>query len=87
VTTRLRQRRLIAGLQVVPDQLAERLALLSAGRAAEALQAAEALLTDVVALAEARTDTDISSFREELAERRRIVEPPADRGPWARIEP
>jgi hypothetical protein len=75
------QRHLIAGLEVVPYQFAERLALLSAGRAAEALQAAEALLTDTVALAEARTDADLGSFREELAARRRVIEPPADRGP------
>jgi Domain of unknown function (DUF4037) len=75
------QRHLIAGLEVVPYQFAERLALLPAGRAAEALQAAEALLTDTVALAEARTDADLGSFREELAARRRVIEPPADRGP------
>jgi hypothetical protein len=75
------QRHLIAGLEVVPYQFAERLALLSAGRAVEALQAAEALLTDTVALAEARTDADLGSFREELAARRRVIEPPADRGP------
>jgi hypothetical protein len=75
------QRHLIAGLEVVPDQLAERLALLSVSRTAEALQAAEALLTDIVALSEARTGADISSFREELAARRRVIEPPADCGP------
>jgi hypothetical protein len=74
------QRHLIAGLEVVPDRLAERLALLSASRTAEALQAAEALLTDIVALSEARTGADISSFREELAARRRVIEPPAGWG-------
>lgn len=73
------QRHLIAGLEVIPDQLAERLAWLSAGRPADALQAAEALLTDIVALSEARTDADISSFREELAGRRLVIDPPADR--------
>jgi hypothetical protein len=72
------QRHLIAGLEVVPDQLAERLALLSANRTAEAFHAAEALLTDIVALSEARTDADLSSFREELAARRRVIDPPAD---------
>jgi len=63
---------------VVPDQFAERLALLPAGRTAEAFRAAEAWLTDVVALCEARTDADLSSFREELAARRRVIDPPAD---------
>lgn len=65
-------------VEVVPDQLAERLALLSAGRTTEALRAAEALLTDIVALSEARTDADLSAFREELAARRRVIDPPAD---------
>ena len=72
------QRHLIAGLEVVPDQLAERLALLSASRTAEALRVAEALLTDLVALSEACTDSDLSSFRAELAARRRAIDPPAD---------
>jgi Domain of unknown function (DUF4037) len=72
------QRHLIAGLEVVPYRLAERLELLSASRTAEALQAAEALLTDIVVLSEARTDADISSFREELSARRRAIDPPAD---------
>jgi len=72
------QRHLIAGLDVVPDQFAERLALLSASQSAGALRAAEVLLTDVVALSEARTDADLSSFREELAARRRVIDPPAD---------
>jgi hypothetical protein len=70
------QRHLIAGLEVAPGRLAERLELLSAARHAEALQVAEALLTDIVLLSETRTDADVSSFREELSERRRPIDPP-----------
>jgi hypothetical protein len=70
------QRHLIAGLDVVPERLAERLALLSANPTAEALQAAEALLTETVLLAEARTDADLSSFREELSQRRQAIDLP-----------
>jgi len=36
----------------------------------------EALLTETVLLAEARTDADLSSFREELSQRRRAIDPP-----------
>ena len=75
--TRLKwQRHLIAGLGVAPGRLAERLELLSAARHTEALQAAEALLTDIVLLAEARTGADLGSFREELSGRRRAIGPP-----------
>ena len=70
------QRYLIAGLEVAPGRLAERLELLSAARPAEALQAAEALLTDIVLLSEARTGADLGSFREELSVRRRAIGPP-----------
>jgi hypothetical protein len=72
------QRHLVAGLEVVPDQLAERLDMLSKSRPTEALRAAEALLADIVALSEARSDADLGSFREELAARRRVIDPPAD---------
>jgi hypothetical protein len=75
--TRLKwQRHLIAGLEVAPGRLAERLELLSAGRHTEALQAAEALLADIVLLAEAHTGADLGSFREELSGRRRAIGPP-----------
>jgi len=75
--TRLKwQRHLIAGLEVVPGRLTERLELLSAARHTEALLAAEALLTDIVLLAEARTGADLGPFREELAGRRRAIGPP-----------
>lgn len=70
------QRQLIAGLEVAPGRLAERLELLSAARPAEALQAAEALLADIVLLSEARTGADLGSFREELSGRRRAIGPP-----------
>jgi hypothetical protein len=75
--TRLKwQRHLIAGLEVAPGRLAERLGLLTAARHPEALLAAEALLTDIVRLAEARTGADLGSFREELSARRRAIGPP-----------
>jgi Domain of unknown function (DUF4037) len=70
------QRPLIAGLQVGPARLAERLELLATGTAAEAILAAEALLTETVALAQARSDADLSSFRDEMSQRRRAVDPP-----------
>ena len=75
--TRLKwQRHLVAGLEVAPGRLAKRLQLLSAARHTEALQAAEALLTDIVLLAETRTGADLASFREELSGRRRAIGPP-----------
>jgi hypothetical protein len=70
------QRPLIAGLEVAPARLAERLDLLATGPAAEAIGAAEALLTETVALAQARSDADLSAFREELSQRRRAIDPP-----------
>lgn len=70
------QRHLTAGLHLVPDQLAERLESLSNGRPAETLQAAEALLPQIVALAEAHCDADIGAFREALSERRPAIGPP-----------
>jgi hypothetical protein len=71
------QRHLLTGLEVAPGRLAERLELLLTSRAAQALQVAEALLTETVLLAEARTDVDTSSFREALSERRRAIDPSA----------
>jgi hypothetical protein len=70
------QRHLITGLEVAPERLAERLAAVSARPPSEAFQAAEALLEETVLLAEAHTDTDLSSFRHALAERRQPVDPP-----------
>jgi hypothetical protein len=70
------QRSLIAGLDVVPDQLAERLDLLATSRFAEALEVAEALLWETVLLAEARTNANVSAFREELSLRRPAIDPP-----------
>ncbi len=70
------QRALIMGLGVAPPLLAERLELMANASGAEAMQAAEALLTETVALAQARTDADLSSFRDELSQRRRAVNPP-----------
>jgi hypothetical protein len=63
------------GLGAAAPLLAERLQLMSNASAAEALQAAEALLTETVALAQAKTDADLSSFREELSVRRRAIDP------------
>ena len=45
-------------------------------RHTEALLAAEALLTDIVRLAEARTLANLGPFREELSARRRAIGPP-----------
>ena len=70
------QRHLITGLEVLPDRLAERLELLSAGPPAEALRVAEALLTDTVRLAQAHTDADIGDFLQALSQRRRAIGPP-----------
>jgi hypothetical protein len=70
------QHHLITGLELVPERLAERLGLVSAGPLAEAFRAAEALLEDTAALAEAHSDADLSSFRHALAERRRALDPP-----------
>ena len=70
------QRHLIAGLEVAPGRLKEQLELLSAARAAEALQAAEDLLTDIVLLSEAHTGADLDPFRDELSGRRRAISPP-----------
>jgi hypothetical protein len=73
------QRHLTAGLGLVPEHLAERLESLSNGRPEEALQAAEALLAEIVTLAEARCDADIGAFREALSERLRSARPSRER--------
>ena len=70
------QRHLITGLGLVPDRFAERLESLSNGRPVEALRAAEALLAEIVTLAEAHSDADIGAFREALSERRQPIGPP-----------
>lgn len=70
------QRHLLTGLAVAPERLVERLELLTASPAGPALEVAEALLTETVLLAEARTDADTRPFREELARRRPVIEPP-----------
>ena len=70
------QRHLITGLGLAPERLAERLASMSADRPGEALQAAEALLAEIVTLAEAHSDADIGAFRMALSERRRPIDPP-----------
>lgn len=71
------QRHLLSGLALTPQRFGERLRLLSAGPSAESLGAAETLLTETAALAEAHTSADIGAFREALSERRRAVDPPA----------
>ena len=70
------QRHLTTGLGLVPERFAERLESLSNGRPVEALQAAEALLAEIVTLAEAHSDADIGAFREALSERRQPIGPP-----------
>jgi hypothetical protein len=49
---------------------------MSAGRPEEALQVAEALLAEIVTLAEAQSDADIGAFRMALSERRHPIDPP-----------
>jgi hypothetical protein len=70
------QRAMIAGLGVAPPLLAERLELMANAPAAEAIAAAAELLTETLALAQAQTHADLGSFREELSQRRRAVDPP-----------
>ena len=70
------QRHLTTGPRLVPDRLAERLESLSNGPPGEALQAAEALLAEIVTLAEAHCDADIGAFREALSQRRPAIGPP-----------
>jgi hypothetical protein len=70
------QHHLITGLEVVPERLAGRLGSMSASPPAEAFRAAEALLEDTAALAEAHTGADLSTFRHALAQRRRPIDPP-----------
>ncbi|HWG13853.1 MAG TPA: DUF4037 domain-containing protein [Streptosporangiaceae bacterium] len=72
------QRPLLSGLAVAPAQLPERLGRLSAPQTADALQAAESLLTETAQLAETNSDADLGSFRTELSERRRAVDPPSN---------
>jgi hypothetical protein len=71
------QSHLISELDVMPEHFAERLGLLGTGANAQALREAETLLADTVQLVQARTDADISSFCEELSQRRRAVDPPS----------
>jgi hypothetical protein len=71
------QTHLISGLDVMPEQFAGRLGLLWAGSSAQALREAETLLADTVHLVQAHTTADISSFCEELSQRRRAIEPPS----------
>jgi hypothetical protein len=70
------QHHLTTGLSLVPGRLAERLESMSNGRSGEALQTAEALLAEIVTLAGAHSDADISAFREALSERRQQIGPP-----------
>src|SRR5580700_10450606 len=78
------QRHLIAGLDMAPERLAERLEMMSADPSGEGIRAAEALLAEVAALAEAHSDANVSDFREALQERRRAIDPP-DQGWDARL--
>jgi hypothetical protein len=71
------QSHLIGELDVMPEQFAERLRLLWTSGTAQALREAETLITDTVQLVQARTDADISSFCEELSQRRLPVDPPS----------
>jgi hypothetical protein len=70
------QSHLIGELDVMPEHFAERLALLWTSSNAQALREAEILLTETVQLVRAHTEADISSFCEELSQRRRAIDPP-----------
>ena len=70
------QRHLISGLAAVPDRLTERLEAMTASPPAEAFPVAQALLEDTVLLAEERTGTDLSAFRQALGKRRQALDPP-----------
>jgi hypothetical protein len=70
------QRHLITGLSLAPRRFAQRLESTSADPPAQALQAAESLLAETAALAEAHSDADISAFRGALSERRQAIDPP-----------
>jgi len=70
------QRQLITGLDLVPGRFAERLESMANDPPKEALQAAEVLLAELVALVEAHSGADVGAFRETLAERRRAIDPP-----------
>jgi hypothetical protein len=71
------QSQLISELHVMPEHFGERLRLLAKGGDARALREAETLLAETIQLVEAHTDADISSFREELSQRRHAVDPPS----------
>jgi hypothetical protein len=71
------QSHLVSELDVMPEHFAERLRLLGTSGNAQALREAETLLADTVQLVKARTDADISSFCEELSQRRRPIDPPS----------
>jgi hypothetical protein len=70
------QRDLLAGLQVTPVALTERLDRLWAADAA-AIELAEALLTETADLAESAAPVNLADFRALLAEQRRPLYPPA----------
>ncbi len=76
------QRHLLSGLTVAPADLTDRLDQLVSSPLAGAFPVAERLLDDTIQLAEGRTGADLSSFRAELAERRRPLDRPT-RGPAA----
>ena len=72
------QRATLAGLTVAPDRLAERLhGIWRAPSAGEAIGLAEPLLTETVDLAEQATGLRLAEFRELLAGRRDVTDPPA----------
>jgi hypothetical protein len=71
------QSHLISELDVMPERFAERIHLLATGGKAQALREAETLLADTVQLVKARTDADISSFCEQLSQRRPAIDPPS----------
>lgn len=70
------QSHLISEPGVLPGHFAERPGRLGTSGNAQALREAETLLADTVQLVKTHTDAGISSFCEELSQRRRAVDPP-----------
>jgi hypothetical protein len=68
------QQQLLAGFDLAPDALAQRLEDLWHGPYPRALMSAETLLAETLRLAAQYSSADLGDFREALAERRRPVE-------------
>lgn len=68
------QQHLIAGLNIAPNRLDERLDALWRRSPLDALANAEALLAEILRLAEQHTGAELSDFREAFLERRQAID-------------